>query len=161
MNETTELFPANHTTLESLKWIRHYIKLAETVSTWSKDPSTKCGAIAVGKHGQIISQGYNGFPRGVEDDMDRYLNKEKKYRYVVHAEMNCIYNAALNGTSMDGADLYVYGLPVCNECAKGIVQIGVKHVFMKFPEEIGEKWEEAFYYTKDMFEEAGVEYFIL
>ena len=80
---------------------------------------------------------------------------------MVHAELNCIYNAALNGTSMNGADLYVYGLPVCNECAKGIIQIGVKHVFMKYPVEVGEKWEEAFNHTKDMFEEAGVEYFTI
>ena len=155
------VIPFNEATLTSIKWIRNYMGVAEHVSTWSKDPSTKCGAVAVGRQGQIISQGYNGFPRGVEDWPDRYADKDKKYKYVVHAELNCIYNAALNGTSMNGADLYVYGLPVCNECAKGIIQIGVKHVFMKYPEEVGEKWEEAFNHTKDMFEEAGVEYFTI
>ena len=148
-------------TLTSVKWIRNYIRLAEEISTWSKDPNTKCGAIAVSKHGSIVSQGYNGFPRGVEDCPERYADREKKYKYVVHAEMNCIYNAALNGSSMHGADLYVYGLPVCNECAKGIIQIGTRKVFMKYPENVSQKWEESFGHTKDMFDEAGVEYFTL
>ena len=148
-------------TYPSMKWIRNYMGVAEQVSSWSKDPSTKCGAVAVGKFGQIISQGYNGFPRGVDDRPDRYADKETKYKYVVHAELNCIYNAALNGTSMNGSMLYVYGLPVCNECAKGIVQIGVSKVFMKYPTDISDKWKNAFSHTKDMFDESGIDYFIV
>ena len=75
------------------KWTRRYLDIAKEVATWSKDPSRQIGAIAVGDKGQILSQGYNGFPRGVKDTDNRYNNREEKYKYVVHGEMNCIYNA--------------------------------------------------------------------
>ena len=78
-----------------IKWIQRYFKIAEQVSSWSKDPSSKIGAIIVGDKGQIISQGYNGFPRGVIDSEDRYNQRETKYKLVVHAEMNAILNAFL------------------------------------------------------------------
>jgi len=99
--------------------------LAKQISSWSLDPSTKVGAVVVGKNGQIVSQGYNGFPRGVKDSPERLNTREEKYKYVVHAEMNCIYNACRNGASLNDTTLYVYGLPVCSECAKGVVQVGI------------------------------------
>ena len=84
------------------KWYKRYLNLAKEVSTWSKDPNTKVGAVVVGSKGQILSQGYNGFPRGIKDTNDRLNDREKKYKFVVHAEQNCIYNATLNGVSLDG-----------------------------------------------------------
>ena len=87
------------------KWDLRYLKLAEEVSSWSKDPSSKIGAIAVGNKGQVLAQGYNGFPRGVIDKPEYYLDRETKYKYVVHAEMNVIYNATYNGVSLDGATM--------------------------------------------------------
>ena len=140
----------------SESWMNKYLDLAGHIACWSKDPSTKVGAVAVGKGGQILSQGYNGFPRGIADTNDRLSNREQKYKFVVHAEMNCIYNATLNGVSLDNADLYVSGLPVCSECAKGVVQVGIKRVFMCYPENIREKWNESFKITMDIFKEAGV-----
>lgn len=107
------------------KWDKRYLELAREVASWSKDPSKKIGAIAVGSKGQVLSQGYNGFPRGIDDSKRRYEDRAIKYKYVVHAEMNVIYNATYNGISLDGATLYVYGLPVCSECAKGIIQTGI------------------------------------
>lgn len=142
----------------SNRWIKNFFGVAREVSTWSKDPSTKIGCIAVGSKGQILSQGYNGFPRGIEDSVERLTNKELKYRYVVHAEQNCIYNATLNGVSLDGADLFVYGLPVCSECAKGVIQVGVKRVFMCYPADIPDKWRQSFLTTREIFKEAGVDY---
>jgi len=136
-----------------------YLDLAKHISSWSKDPSTKIGSVAVGVKGQILSQGYNGFPRGVEDTEQRLNNREEKYKFVVHAEQNCIYNATLNGVSLDGADLYVYGLPVCSECAKGVIQVGIKRVFICHPTDINSSWENSYKNTKKMFEEAGVEAF--
>ena len=138
------------------EWNKRYFSLAEEISTWSKDPSRKIGAVAVGSKGQILSQGYNGFPRGILDRADRYENKPMKYKLVVHAEMNVIYNATYNGVSLDGADLYVYGLPVCSECAKGIIQVGIKRVFIKVPGETPDNWKESYDLTKRMFTEAGV-----
>ena len=70
-----------------------YLNLAKEISSWSKDPSTKVGAVIVGDKDQIISQGYNGFPRGFNDSDDIYKNKPIKYKYIIHAEANAIYNA--------------------------------------------------------------------
>ena len=143
----------------SYNWTLRYLDLAKHISSWSKDPSTKIGAVAVGEKGQILAQGYNGFPRGVEDTEERLNNREEKYKFVVHAEMNCIYNATLNGVSLDGADLYVYGLPVCSECAKGVIQVGIKNVFICHPTDINPYWEVSYNSTKNMFKEAGVNAF--
>jgi len=110
----------------STKWTINYLGLAKHIAEWSKDPSTKCGAIAIGKHMQILSVGFNGFPRKIEDTAERLNDRPTKYSLMVHAEMNCIYNATLNGISLDDATMFVYGLPVCSECAKGIIQSGIK-----------------------------------
>lgn len=147
--------------MQADRWILNYLSLAKTISEWSKDPSTKVGAVAVGSRGQILAQGYNGFPRGIADTPERLNNRDEKYKLIVHGEMNCIYNAALNGTSLDGADMYVHGLPVCSDCAKGIIQIGIKRVFTCYPESIADKWRESAQLTSDMFQEAGVEYYAL
>ena len=112
------------------KWKIRYLNLAREVSKWSKDPSMQIGAVAVGAKGQLLAQGYNGFPRGIADNPDRYDVREEKYKYIVHAEMNVIYNASYNGVSLDGAMLFVWGLPVCSECAKGIIQVGIQHIVM-------------------------------
>lgn len=139
------------------RWHRRYLGVAKVVSHWSKDPSTQVGAVAVGSKGQLLSQGYNGFPRGIEDDVNRLNDRETKYQYIVHAEMNCIYNATYNGVSLDGSTMYIYGLPICSECAKGIIQVGVKKVVM--PNRlVPEKWRQSFELTKSMFAEAGVEW---
>ena len=138
------------------KWTRRYLDIAKEVSTWSKDPSKQIGAVAVGDKGQILSQGYNGFPRGVKDTNERYNDREEKYKYVVHGEMNCIYNACNSGVSLNGATLYVTGLPVCSECAKGIIQVGIKKVVMEYPKDIPPTWEKSVQLTKQMFLEANV-----
>ena len=131
--------------------------MAEEVSSWSKDPSTKIGAIAVGSKGQVLSQGYNGFPRGIEDTISHYEDRETKYKYVVHAEMNVIYNATYNGVSLDGSTLYVTGLPVCSDCAKGVIQVGIKRVVMK-EQEIPLKWGESWKVTAGMFDQAMIDW---
>ena len=141
-------------------WTHRYLELARQVSLWSKDPSSQLGAVAIGSDGQILSQGFNGFPRGIEDD-DRLFNREEKYDHIVHAEMNVIYNACLNGVSLKGSTLYVFGLPVCHLCSLGIIQVGVKDVIMAWPTDQTEKalrWQESWSKTKSNFEEAKVAY---
>ena len=125
------------------EWSKRYISLAKEVSTWSKDPSRKIGAVAVGEKGQILAQGYNGFPRGILDSADRYNDRSTKYKLVVHAEMNVIYNATFNGVSLNGARLFVYGLPVCSECAKGIIQVGIQAVTIYSEGVVPEMWTES------------------
>jgi len=141
----------------SNKWDIRYLGLAREVSSWSKDPSSKIGAVAIGNKGQVLSQGYNGFPRGIIDRQVRYEYKEKKYKLIVHAEMNAIYNATYNGVSLDGSTLYIWGLPCCSECAKGVIQVGIRRVVMP-KKNYPEQWAESFKLSKTMFLEAGVEY---
>ena len=140
------------------KWDRRFIRIAKEVSTWSKDPSKKIGCIAV-KDRRIIATGFNGFPKGIADLPDRLNDRDLKYRYVVHAEMNCIYNATHYGMSLEGSTMYIYGLPVCSECAKGIIQSGVKRVVWKaMMDKIPTRWWDSNMLTEEMFLEAGVEY---
>jgi len=138
------------------KWDKRYLALAKEVASWSKDPSTQVGAVTVGNKKEVLSQGFNGFPRGIIDSEDRYNNRETKYKYVVHAEMNAIYNATYSGVSLDGAVLYVYGLPICSECAKGIIQVGIKKVIIEKSKEL-DNWNESVALSQEMFDEAGVE----
>ena len=146
--------------LTAAGWGDKYIHLAKEISTWSKDPSTQVGAVVVGCDGQILSQGFNGFPRGIKDSEERLNKRERKYELVVHAEMNAIYNASLNGVSLKDSTLYVYGLPICNECAKGIIQVGIKKVVAMRPKKYNIAWEESINNARNLFSEAEVMYLI-
>lgn len=139
------------------KWDKRYLELAKHIASWSKDPSRKIGAVAVGDNGEVLAQGYNGFPRGIEDYPERYDDRPTKYKYVVHAEMNVIYNSSWNGVSLAGSTLYVYGLPVCSDCAKGIIQVGIERVVM-VDQVIPEDWRNSASQTFEMFDEAGIVY---
>lgn len=144
------------------KWNQRYMQMAKEVSLWSKDPNTQVGAVAVGSKGQILSQGYNGFPRGILDSADRLNNRETKYKFVVHAEMNVIYNATYSGVSLNEAKLFVYGLPVCNECCKGIIQVGIKEVYVSQEcLELRPHWFESWMQSLDMFSEAGIKVYAI
>lgn len=140
-------------------WDKRFLRMAREVSAWSRDPSHRVGAVAV-KDRRIIATGYNGFPRGVEDLDWRWRTKELKYRYVVHGEMNCIYNAAYNGISLVDTTLYVYGLPVCHECAKGIIQAGITRVVgaADLADGIPQRWYESYKKTVAMFDEVSVQF---
>ena len=138
-------------------WDSRFLNLAEQISSWSKDPSRKIGAVAIGSEGQVLAQGYNGFPRGIKDLEDRYNDRQEKYKLVVHAEMNVIYNATFNGVTLKDSTLYVHGLPVFSDCAKGIIQVGVKRVVMR-EQEIPDIWKDSWQKTREMFDEAGVKW---
>ncbi len=142
--------------MSSNKWDHRYMDMAKLVATWSKDPSSKIGAVAVNEKGQILTTGYNGFPRGIADD-DRLNDRPVKYKYIVHAEQNAIYNATYNGVSLHDSTMYVAGLPCCSDCAKGIIQVGVRRVVMN-GDPSNERWEESTKLTLDMFKESGVEW---
>lgn len=146
--------------LHGKAWGDRYTHLAKEISTWSKDPSTKVGAVVIGNNGEVLSQGYNGFPRSIKDTPQRLKDREKKYNLVVHAEMNAIYNASLNGVSLKGSTLYVYGLPICNECAKGVIQVGIDKVIATRPADYNKEWDESIKDAKALFKEAEVEYII-
>jgi dCMP deaminase len=140
-----------------MSWDKRFIEMAREISTWSKDPSKQIGAIAVGPKRNVLSTGYNGFPRGIVDTTERYTDRPTKYKYIVHAEQNVIYNATYNGVSLDGSTLYVYGLPVCSECAKGIIQVGIQRV-VYCAEDVPEKWQQSLLLTQEMFAETGLQF---
>lgn len=141
------------------KWHKRLFRLAEEYASWSKDPSTKVGVIAVEPiTRRILSGGYNGFPRGIEDSEERLNDRTLKYLYVVHAEKNMIYNATLAGISLNGSHIYVHGLPVCSECAKGLIQVGAQKIYIKESSILkSEFWHDSWKTSKIMFEECGVE----
>lgn len=112
-----------------ISWDEYFMGVAILAGMRSKDPSTQVGACIVDNDNKILSQGYNGLPRGCSDDefpWNREGNMlETKYPYVVHAELNAILNS--RGTSLVGSKIYVDLFP-CNECAKAIIQSGIKEV---------------------------------
>ena len=139
-----------------------YLEVARQIAQWSKDPRTKVGAVLVGNKDQIISQGFNGFPRKIEDTEERLHDRSLKHKFVIHAEMNAIYNAIFNGASTEGATIYISGLPCCHECAKGIIQTGITRVVMdSCPDETPAPWDQSVKLALEMFHEADVECIII
>lgn len=135
--------------------MNRFLSLAREIASWSKDPGTKVGCVIVGKKGQIVSQGYNGFPRGFSDTPERLMNRDLKLKYTIHAEANALYNALWNGASVDGCTLYVHGLPVCAECAKAIIQSGISKVV--YDSDPKPQWKESADLALSMFKEANIE----
>ena len=136
--------------MASMKWDQRFLELAQLVSTWSKDPSTKVGAV-IADDRKIISVGYNGFPEGVLDTVERYYDRETKYKYMVHAERNALLFA---NTSVKGMTLYTYPFMPCSECAGMVIQAGIKRVVSLINK--NERWKKSFKITQRMFGEAGV-----
>jgi len=135
------------------KWDLRFLDLAKHVSTWSKDPSTKVGAVlANSDNRRVISAGFNGFPAGVEDLEERLENRDIKYEMVVHAEQNALLFA---GDRAAGCTLYVYPLPPCARCAVTIIQAGIGRVVS--PKTDRDKWGESSRIAETMFSESGVE----
>ena len=110
-----------------ISWDEYFMGVAKLAAHRSKDPNTQVGACIVSPDDIIISTGYNGMPKGCSDDEFPWAREgeNNKYPYVVHAELNAILNA--NGRDLRGSRVYVALFP-CNECAKAIIQSGVKEV---------------------------------
>jgi dCMP deaminase len=142
---------------KELKWNKRWFELVDLVSTWSKD-STKVGAVIIPKNSDIPIIGWNGFPRKVIDLSERYNDRDTKYKLVVHAEMNAIYNAARNNINILDSTLYTTHFP-CNECAKGIVQSGISKIYFKNENlDFWNRWKTSIETSMLIFKEAGIEY---
>lgn len=146
------------------KWDRRFLELAKHVSSWSKDPSTKVGAVLVAPDSNlVVGIGYNGFPRGVVDCPQRLLDRPTKYHFIVHAEVNAILMA---GERAKGGWMYCWPsfmIPcICHDCCKTAIQAGVKSVIGYEPEpqyaERALRWKDSIEASKAMCEEAGVTY---
>ena len=140
-----------------ISWDEYFMAIAEVVKLRSKDPNTKVGACIV-KDNKILSTGYNGFPRGCDDNKYPWgkgneNEVENKYFYVVHAELNAILNST---QSVKDSTIYVTLYP-CNECAKAIIQSGIKKVIYKNIDLSTEEKKCKIQHTGQMFTDAGVE----
>ena len=139
-----------------ISWDEYFMAAAKLAGMRSKDPNSQVGSCIVSEDHRILSIGYNGFPRGCSDETFPWAREgddlDKKYFYVVHSEMNAILN--YSGTSLKGATLYVSLFP-CNECAKAIIQSGIRTLIYgcdKYAD------TDSVIASKRMLDAAGVEY---
>ncbi|MTJ80557.1 MAG: hypothetical protein F8N37_06005 [Telmatospirillum sp.] len=137
---------------EPSSWDLKFLALAEFVASWSKDPSTRVGAVAVGRTPNLLSLGYNGFPPGIADQPERLLDRDTKYRLVVHAEINALINAQFQPVA-----LYITH-PPCVRCTVQILAYrSVRRVVTRHPDEdMLSRWGADFAESRHLFEEAGV-----
>ena len=140
------------------KWAGRMIKLAKEVSSWSKDTSTKVGAVITTKKGAPVSWGFNGMPMGINDDVAERNERPLKYKWMCHAERNAM-DLAPSGVSLEGCIMFVTFSP-CSNCAQSIIQrqlstivVDANHTADKMPE----RWQEDMKVATEMLKEAGVE----
>ncbi len=140
-----------------ITWDEYFMSVAKLAGMRSKDPNSQVGACIVSEDNKILSMGYNGFPKGCSDDEFPWSRDggdlESKYFYVVHSELNAILN--YRGGSLEGAKLYVTLFP-CNECAKAIIQAGIRTVVYD-----DDKYQDSpsVIASKRMMDAAGVRYY--
>ena len=139
-------------------WNEYFMRMVDLAKTKSKDRSTQVGALVVDRESHaILSTGYNGFPRGVNDDVESRHERPAKLLYTEHAERNAVYAAARNGVRILGSAMYVSGFP-CADCARAIIQSGIRVVVtMDRPfEGKSPVWEESCSVGREMLYESGV-----
>jgi dCMP deaminase len=134
-------------------WHTRFLALAAHVAQWSRDPDRKVGAVIVRPDKTIASLGFNGFPRGVADDDDRYQNKELKRELVMHAETNALLHAR---EPVAGYVLYVWPLLPCARCSAAIIQAGITHVVTVPLDKDTSNWAKTGALGIDMMREAGI-----
>ncbi len=140
-----------------ISWDEYFMAVAKLAGMRSKDPNTQVGACIVSEDNKILSMGYNGFPRGCSDDVFPWAREgdmlDTKYVYTVHSELNAILN--YRGGSLEGAKLYVSLFP-CNECAKAIIQSGIKTIIYDCDKYSG---TDPVIASRKMLDAAGVRYY--
>ncbi|HRA10076.1 MAG TPA: dCMP deaminase family protein [Chitinophagaceae bacterium] len=149
------------------KWDKYFLDVALLTAGLSKDPSTGVGSVIVTPDNQLVSTGFNGFPRGIEDTKERLNNREEKLRLVVHAELNSMLFAARIGIKIDGYTMYIcatdssgkiWGGAPCDQCCKHIIQSGIKKIISYPKKSIPTKWAESLRLSEELLKEAGIEY---
>ena len=144
---------------KSNKWDKRFLKLAHEVASWSKDDSTKVGAVIMGQDRTPRSFGYNGMPRGVDEDVPERHERPMKYPYTEHAERNAIYHCAKVGIPIEGCTIYVTHFS-CAPCTRAIINSGLKRLVINensFESDYHDRSKEDIEIAKTMLEEAGIE----
>ena len=142
-----------------MEWNDYFLGIAEQVKLKSKDINTQIGAVIVGSDREILSTGYNSFPRGLDDTKEERQGRPEKYFWMEHAERNAIYNAARVGTPIKDSSIYITSGVPCMDCARGIINSGIKKVYCKRVCTTTNKdiWDEHQKRSIDMLHECGVE----
>lgn len=147
------------------KWDKYYFDICTQVALMSKDPSAKVGAVLIGPDREIRSTGFNGFPRGIEDTIERLSNRDEKLKYIVHGEMNCILNAARIGTPTKNTTMYMlvidasgvkWGGAPCTRCTVEMIQSGITEVVTLPNDRTPERWKESVQTSRELLSEAGI-----
>ena len=136
-------------------WDVRWMDLAQFVSSWSKDRSRKTGTVIVDARNVLIAVGWNGFPRGLDDELSARHERPAKYQWTEHAERNAIYNAAAKGVSTFGCRIYISWYP-CADCARAIIQAGITALVVIEPDWQDSKWASDFAVVREMLREAGI-----
>lgn len=151
----------------SERWDKHFLGLAEYHSRLSKDPNTRVGSVIVGPDRELLSAGFNGFPRGIADTEKRLNDRDLKLKLVVHAEMNALLAAARLGVRLKGCTLYlaatdnsglIWGGPPCTRCTVEIIQVGIGEIVSYPSKAIPSKWHNDLMLARDLITEAGIYY---
>lgn len=136
------------------KWDVRFLDMAKLVSSWSKDISTKCGAVVVRPDKTIASIGFNGFPKRMTDKEEFLVNRKEKLSRIVHAEMNSILHLK---ERPERYFLYTYPLPPCDRCIVHMIQAGITYfIAPKLPEHLEDRWGESVEKTKLYLKECGL-----
>jgi len=141
-----------------MNWDEYFINIAQQIKLKSKDQKTQIGVVIVGKDNEIVSTGYNSFPRGINDNLQERQERPEKYYWFEHAERNAIYNAVRIGVSTLGTTMYMTCDISCADCARGIINAGIsKIVFSKSNKPWNTIWKESAERSIQMFKEAGID----
>lgn len=143
----------------NLIWEQRFLDLANNISTWSKDRSTKVGAVIITENKEPVSFGYNGFPPGVDETDDTRHERPAKYLYTTHAELNAILQA--DRKQLVNSTIFVTHFP-CADCARAIIKSGITKVVYDNNNgpngSLGERFKDSFAATIEMFNEVNIEF---
>jgi len=136
-------------------WDLRMLAAAKLFSSWSKDPSTRVGALLVDSSRRFVSMGYNGFAAGLDDSVDRLSNREYKYGCVLHAEENVFFNAT---APLFGTTLYTYPMPPCSKCTAAAIQVGVIRIVSVSGHyrTLSSDWKEKLEWAREMCEQVSI-----
>ena len=147
-------FPSNSVNGDAI-WDNRFMNLALHISSWSKDRSVGVGCVIVGPDKEVRSTGFNGLPRGCDDNDDERQERPLKYKWFEHAERNAIFNAARIGVSLNDCTAYVPWFP-CVDCTRAIIQSGISRIVALEPDFDNDTWGEDFKISVQMISEAGL-----
>jgi len=144
-------------------WLKRWFDLADLVASWSKDRSRKCGCVVVDDRNNVLSLGWNGFPRGVNDDTDSRHERPEKYLWSCHSEENAVCNAAAKGIPLLGGTMVVSApLFCCARCSRQIAQSGIGSVYTSVSPDFGDAhFGHEFSISMSILKEANVNVFCM